>query len=433
MSDPLFGVGAPIWDVLEEHLEEAGFLWTQREQALASPRWTIAEVAAGPEERLLAHLGGLALGGANVEEELLAPAVADADAGKVAVATSALAARGRLDLVRGAVKQDAPGSSTAIVRGLAFAAPAAAQRALLGWLDAPEPHVQAIAVAALASRGAAPERAVRLALGSSDPTLLAAGLRAAAALGDGARAEIEASWASPHPGVHDAGVEAGLAIGLRGAWSASRRAADAGEASALDLLVLAASGARGDIGRIVTAAGVATTRGAALFAAGFSGWSEAAELCVTHLGDPAVAGVAGEAFEAVTGLAIEGLYAAPEPNEPDPYDDGAEAGPSVGPEAELPQPDAMEVASWWREQRARFAEGRWVEGRPYGSDALLRVFLGGSTRRRGPIARELAIRSMGQYRLDTGAPASEQLRRATELRLEARADFGQSFEKLLRV
>ena len=59
-------------EVAEEHLDEAGFLWTQWERALVSPDYSASEVADGPEERLAAHLEGLALGGREVAERLLA-------------------------------------------------------------------------------------------------------------------------------------------------------------------------------------------------------------------------------------------------------------------------------------------------------------------------------------------------------------------------
>src|SRR5688572_12274873 len=75
-----------LWDVYEEHLEEASFLSAQWERALESSHYTIDEVAAGPEARLFAHLDGLVLGGVPVAEQLVVPALEDADANRVWVA-----------------------------------------------------------------------------------------------------------------------------------------------------------------------------------------------------------------------------------------------------------------------------------------------------------------------------------------------------------
>ena len=64
-----------LWDILEEHLNEAAFLWGQWERSLRSPRYVLREVMDGPEERLLAHVEGLCEGGLPVVERLLLPAL----------------------------------------------------------------------------------------------------------------------------------------------------------------------------------------------------------------------------------------------------------------------------------------------------------------------------------------------------------------------
>src|SRR3970040_2093467 len=52
-----------FWEVQQEHLDGAAFLFTRWEHALRSPLLTLREVATGVEERLLAHVDGLVLGG----------------------------------------------------------------------------------------------------------------------------------------------------------------------------------------------------------------------------------------------------------------------------------------------------------------------------------------------------------------------------------
>lgn len=48
-----------LWDVVEEHLDEAEFLVEQWQSARRSPSDTLAELVAGPEMRLEAHVDGL--------------------------------------------------------------------------------------------------------------------------------------------------------------------------------------------------------------------------------------------------------------------------------------------------------------------------------------------------------------------------------------
>src|SRR5262249_42650704 len=47
------------WDIYQDLLSEAGFLWTQWTQAMAAPDYTLDEGGARDEARLLAALGGL--------------------------------------------------------------------------------------------------------------------------------------------------------------------------------------------------------------------------------------------------------------------------------------------------------------------------------------------------------------------------------------
>ena len=63
-------------DVVEEHLDDAEFLWSQWERSLVSPHHTLAEVATREEERLLANVDGLVAGGASVRARLVVPALA---------------------------------------------------------------------------------------------------------------------------------------------------------------------------------------------------------------------------------------------------------------------------------------------------------------------------------------------------------------------
>src|SRR3990172_2746207 len=77
-------------DIVEEHLGEGAFLWTQWERALVSPRCALAEVAAGPEERLVAHLDGISLASAEELQQLLGRSLGKKAPGTVFIAALAL-------------------------------------------------------------------------------------------------------------------------------------------------------------------------------------------------------------------------------------------------------------------------------------------------------------------------------------------------------
>ncbi len=67
------------FDVLERHLEESAFLWTQWEAALADAGYTLAEVAEGPEWRLRAHLDALVVAGRGAVTRILLPALEESE------------------------------------------------------------------------------------------------------------------------------------------------------------------------------------------------------------------------------------------------------------------------------------------------------------------------------------------------------------------
>ncbi|MGB8930844.1 MAG: hypothetical protein WCC48_06295, partial [Anaeromyxobacteraceae bacterium] len=167
---------------------------------------------------------------------------------------------------------------------------------------------------------------------------------------------------------------------------------------------------------------------------GLSGWPRAAELCLGFMGGRGeVARLAGEAFAAITGLPIAGRFEEPEPEERDSPEDAPEEELLAGIEAELPAPDADEVAAWWRESSGRLDPGiRYVHGRPFGAETLVESFVAGTMRRRHALGRELLVRSHGAYAPDTRGWAREQLRFQAGRRLVARAEFAHPFSRMLR-
>ncbi len=423
----------PIWDILEEHLDEASFLWTQWETALASARYTIGDVAAGPEERLRAHLDALALGGAETEEKLLLPALASDDVARAAAAAAVLAAGARLEPVRAAVRPDAPQTARAIARALGLTLRAGAEPVLAGWLRDGEPASQGVALEALSFRGAAPAADVRTLLSASDPALLAAALRASPVLGDAARPSLEWALAAGDLSVRDAAIEAGLRLGLRVAWIACQRAADAGKPTPLALETLGSSGEPADVERIAVAAENPDLRRAALFSAGFTGSASAVDVCMAHLGDAQLGRVAGEALSAITGLAITGAYEITPAEQEEALafeEDEREGPPGPDPDLGLPVPDPDVARSWWQDARPRFAGAeRWLAGKPWTVDEAARAFASGSTRRRHALGRELTARSRGDWRVETRAFARDQLR--MQKPLIVRAELALPFGRLL--
>src|SRR3954462_9549606 len=169
------------WDVLEQHLLEAGFLWLQREAALASNRYSLADVESGPERRLLAHVDALATSGRRGAEGLVQLALEADDAELRGAAALALSgpgeARNLEAILEAATQADAQGRAP-LLRALALRG----VPELESLLGAEDPVLAAQGLEALAFQGAVPARALGSLAERPEPWLRVAVMRAARVL-----------------------------------------------------------------------------------------------------------------------------------------------------------------------------------------------------------------------------------------------------------
>jgi len=383
-----------LWDIYEEHLSTASFLWTQFERALDSPIHSLGDIASGFEQRLAAHLDGLVLGGKEVAERLLLPVLQD-DAAEADVlwtaATVVLEERleGGEELVLGALAFEAPELREAAIRALELSSVPdleAKMRRLLGQVG---PHAVA-AMRVLHARDADVLGALEKLMASDQPEVAATAMRCLGPTPSAfARGALEKALQSSDAMVRDAAREAGLVGRMRAAWESCVAAVQGKEASRVALLAVAAGG--GDASIVPLLADEAL-RPLALEALGYSGWSSAAEACLPWLGDKVVGGAAAEAFVAITGARVKPLLAeAAEEDEPD-----IEAGdepPPTGPEEDLPRLDPEKVAAWWKQHAAKLGRERLLAGEPWSAAALSAALKEGPARRRHALAQELAVRT----------------------------------------
>lgn len=416
-----------LWDVLAEHLEEASFLWTQRERAMGAPDYTLPEVEAGDEARLRAHLDGLRVGGPPVALRLLRPALEGEEPGRVASAASVLLASGEQALVLERWVEDAERRPW-LRHALALCERQELDASLLELLPRLEPALQAELLEVLAFRRVdAGPLLERLALADTEPALLAAAFRAARMT----RPPVLAAWLrkgmeDARPLVRDAAIETGLLRGLRAAWQACQGLATAGAEPRLAMLALAAGGALADVEKLVQALGRPELRAEALWALGFSGRAAAADAALAVLKEqaPEVAWLALRTFSVITGLPTEEHFMSKADGDEDEV-----APPSGAVSASLPPPEhrpgrvrVAEVERWWARARGRFEpEGRYRDGMPWTPEALLQALHLAPMSHRPALAFELAVRSRGTCQVETRGwcgPQRAQLRAAGALSLE---------------
>lgn len=417
-------------DIVEEHLAEAAFLWTQWERVLVAPDYTLDE-SAGVEERLLAHLDGLVVAGTPAIDFLL-PRVREAEEpGEVFAATWALLVLAPtlvLEAVKTRVADASPPIRTAMARALELTEDTAAEKALEPWLDTAEPMPLSLALDTLGPRGRVPgEKAVRW-LEHPEGAVVAAALRALRASPKSpAPRELGRLLGDARPEVRWAAIEAGLCFGVRDAWGVCEQEATA-ERGALRRpawVLLATTGEERFLKRLLSFAEAEDTREDALWALGFSGRVEAADACLRWMKEtPSVARLAGEAFSAISGLRLEGVHALAEPTPEDALppleeeDWDVDLGLRAADALPLPAPEP--ISHWWSAAREDFTPTtRYLNGKPVTGAALLEALEQGPMRRRPVHALELMLRTRGAHGVQVRA-FSQRQRKALALAAASR-------------
>jgi uncharacterized protein (TIGR02270 family) len=402
-----------LWDVYEEHLDEASFLSAQWERALVSSNYTIDEVAAGPEARLCAHLDGLVLGGLPVAERLMVPALEDADPDRVWVAGWVLLqseAEDRFETVWTALlRATEPERRRALGRALELSSRADLSARLSPHFGRHAPGVDAVIIDVAAGRDL--EWLARLPVRELGSTatgeLLGAVLRATRRLPAVAQGGlVERGLMSDDPSARAAAIELGTLLRVPSTRAICRQAiAERTALQRLAMLSLTVFGDASDYERLLNWATNPELARDALWALGFSGRVECAEHLLGLVEDAKLAPVAADSFGTITGLRIEGSFstvAAPEiPDEV--LDDDAPI-PELRADDDLPHPHADNVRRWWQENARRFEPGaRHVYGLPYSGVSVRSAFTRAPTWRRQGLQIALGATAAAPFNLRTWA------------------------------
>lgn len=400
----------PLWDVVEEHLDEAEFLWGVWEHSLLAPNYTLDEVAEGPEERLLAHLDGLVVGGPLVAQRLLLPALGDSEPGRASAAALALLAspEGGPAAVLAALRE-LPDARPALARALARCPHVRADLAAL--LDDADIDLVAAAADVLVFQRAPIGPVLKTLLAADDPAVRALGLRALPGepQHDPQHRALLAALTDDEVEVVDAAIEACCVLGLPHGYARIRQRLAAGDPSCGGVLrLLALGGDPSDHAALRAALALPALRRAALASLALVGAPEDVEATLPWLEDPATARLAGEVFTVVTGVDLEDAELTRAPPEDEALDHT--------PEDDLPLPEPLALLRAWSQRRGQLPAGvRHLGGAPRSLAAVLAGLRGGSMRRRDALALDLRLRTRGALRLQTRALTADQRAGLAEL------------------
>ena len=400
------------WDILEEHLDEAAFLRQLWEQSLRSPDYSLREIAQGPEERMLAHLDALVIGGGRVAKKLLLPALKGDEPGKVFAAAFALLASEDGDFLGEVLRalEAAEAEPRAAVRRALELAPVAQLGERLKASATPSGAIQDEILLVLAYRRI--DSGLRLdgLASSTDTAVRSRALRLAPLLpGRLGISLLEQGLASSEPEVRSAAIESGCILGAKGAFgTAQATVKGGGPGFGSAALLVGLSGEEGAVAALALGLTSAERQGASIFALGFTGRVPAIEALLPLLADKKIAPLAAEAIATITGLAIAKQFAKPpKPWNPDNKD--TEKDEPFGPAGDLPKPDPVAIQEWWRREGQKFDRRvRYFRGRPWSPDILLKELETGPARHRAGLALDAAVRSSGAHCLVVDALTARQ-------------------------
>jgi uncharacterized protein (TIGR02270 family) len=403
------GTAEPFWDLVEESLEEAAFLWKRWEAELVSPVRSLAEIWSWTEDRLQGALDGVRVAGEGLPR-LMQSAVAEDDPVRLTIgahlmaAGSAAEARTSLAML---VREATGPRLWSLIRGIEVAELDASFAPVTTALAAGGPEHLAALCRLKAFRRSTPGREVAVVFDSGVPALQIEALRALRHVKDDSAAKyVEAGLSSDSPEVRRAAIECGVRQRRASAWDTARKLVyERNPEAAPYLSLLASVGSAEDGQLVVTALREPALQRSGLFALGYIGTPEAVEMCLTAMRDPKLARSAGEAYCAITGANLQrDRLTAPEPEV-----DDADLVPAAHDLWPLPDQDA--VRAHWEGAKSPYAPGaRHLYGKPVNSGVLVGAIERGPMLRRADLISELTIRSGGRYDVEPRAFAHVQRR-----------------------
>ncbi len=388
-----------IRHIVEQHAEEAAFLWLLRDRAVDAPHYALRHLAR-LDERIEAHIDGLRVAG-EAGWEIAAEALAGYGEAGEAFAAGVLALESRdaarIDRVI-AVTEAAPESTRGLVSAIGWVQAERLRGTVHGLLRDPSPHCRMLGVAACSVHRANPgpyllsalddvppvrSRALRLAgeLGRVDvlPRLLDA-------LNDPDEAcRFWAAWAAGLLGERMAAIPALCAFVEAGGAFKER-------ALQLVLRIMLRDHAMRWLKRLNGDPRHART---VTQGAGILGDPVFVPWLIGRMADPGLARLAGESLAMITGvdLAYDDLDTnAPEGFQAGPTDEPSYAEVEFDPDEDLPWPDPVLVQAWWEANATRFPSGaRHLLGRFLSPEACEHALAAGFQRQRRAGAHELAL------------------------------------------
>ena len=399
--------------VIEQHAEEAAFLWLLRDAAMQAPHYTLADLA-HLDDRVEAHIDGLRIAG-EAGWEICKEALGREEAGEVFAAAVLAYESGDEDRIQTVLSVGSASLelSRGLVSALGWLPYEQAEKYIQQLLTAASPDLRRIGIAATAIHRKNPGQALVDALAGEDPLLRARALRAVGELGrTDLLSSVQKNLASEDDKCRFSAAWSGAVLRDSGSVPVLKAIAS------LDVPYNAATVAFRRMDPAVALrwkkelAEKPDSARLAVIGAGAIGDPTLMPWLIEQMAAPELARVAGESFTMITGvdIAYEDLEGErPEDFESGPTEDPEDENVEMDPDENLPWPSRELIQKWWSNHRSNFQSGtRYLIGKPITEDWLQQVLRHGRQRQRAAAALELVLKKPGQPLFEVRAPGFRQ-------------------------
>ena len=402
--------------IIDQHAEEAAFLWLLRHNAVYAPHYNLNDLAK-LDNRVEAHIDGLRIAG-DYGWEACCNDLEFKGTGEV-FAAGFLALEGsdvdRINKVYEVV-EEIPDTFTGLVSAFGWVEPHYLQGKVSGLLVSKNPLWRRVGIAACAIHRVDPGKHLDQAILDSDTQLKIRAMRAAAELG---RVDLK-------QGLLEQVNDIDEAVGFWAAWSAVMLGARGNPLTLLQTKII--EGSEFSVQAMSAAFRVLDLNTVkeqmkglvqneerfrdAIIGAGISGDPSYIPWLIKQMETPKLAKIAGESYSFITGVDI-----AYEDLDGDLPKDFA-AGPTENPEDEdvamdadedLPCPDPMLIEQWWKQRQNNFTPGvRYLLGNLVNENQCQTVLRAGKQRQRQAAALELTLMQPARPLFETRAIGKRQ-------------------------
>jgi uncharacterized protein (TIGR02270 family) len=406
-------------EIVEQHAEEAAFLWIQRDNAVVAPNYSLKDLAE-LDERVEANIDGLRLAG-EIGWKICKDALDLQEPGEVFTA-GVLAFESkdkqRIDKVLDAACFDLE-LTRALISALGWMSFEQIKDFLKDFMVSERSQICRMSIAAFAAHRIDPGPALFQAISDQDAQLRARALKAAGQIG---RADLLntilpmtsdpdescrffAAWSAARLGDRSNSVLSVLRQLAEASGSYSERALN------MALRCMALQQAKDWYRQLKGNPG---HQRLAAIGAGIIGDPDLVEDLIAIMDIDELARVAGESFSMITGVDLEGGDLDRDARK------GFDSGPSEEPEDEDVEMDPDEdllwpapepVSKWWQEHRKDFRPNvRYLGGKEINAASFKDSLKRGHQHRRAAVALEMAIREPLKPLFETRAPGKRQLK-----------------------